>query len=507
MFCSKCGNKSPSGARFCQKCGAKMGTNNETAHLLNHPASLAELGGDSSSRVEPTPVAAEQDVPAANDTPDVNQINSANFTSYNVVPNRTPEVKPVVNNKRRSHMTAPTPSADMDYTFYPGQTAESDLDESALNNASESDPMGYTIEPTFPKLAKRNPRIETSARFGTQSVTPGLPAPESHAVDVADFSGYQILPAAYKPVEHREQHTHYDRVQVQHVDIVNTGAPEPQPMPVYTPEPQPMPVYEPEPQPMPAYMPEPQPAPAYTPEPQPMPVYAPEPQSTPVYKPQPQPMPSNIPQPPPTHIHAPNPQPVPVHAQSAPARAQVIIPQPQLAQPPQTATAPAQPLPMQYDSHDEHSHQQEEWYAYDEPDNPVSYKPLKKSKLPIILAVMVLLVIGVGAAIFFVGRIGSVNPSHLVGTWEQSPPLGTWIPRLEFGADGTGRFYQFNTAHDVSRNEIPFTWSIENGNMMRNSLWPELAYITVDRSRPPRFRYRRESTDSWQAFVMVVEQN
>ena len=48
-------------------------------------------------------------------------------------------------------------------------------------------------------------------------------------------------------------------------------------------EPEPAPQYTPEPEPAPQYTPEPQPAPQYTPEPQPAPQYTPEPQPAPQY--------------------------------------------------------------------------------------------------------------------------------------------------------------------------------------------------------------------------------
>lgn len=146
------------------------------------------------------------------------------------------------------------------------------------------------------------------------------------------------------------------------------------------------------------------------------------------------------------------------------------------------------------------------WRTHDEFDDMAAHIPRKKSKLPVILGVLAILIIAAVAAVVLINRFGGVNPDHLIGTWSQSPPLGTWIPRLEFRDDGTGQFYQFNTDHNVPRNEVHFSWSIESGNRMRSSLWPEMAEISFERdARPPRFRYRLESSGEWQSFVLVVE--
>ena len=547
MFCSKCGNKSPSGARFCQKCGAKVAAKvNSTAHLLNHPASLAELGRDTGAIIAPASASPENDPPS-----------------------RAADIKPAAF-KPRTHMVAPTPSADMDYTFYPGQTAEPDLDK--LSDAAKTAQKEYLIEPVFAKPLKRAlPRAITATNPPrlAQAPAPGLPEPTQPALglpepvqpapagDVAEFAGYQILPATYTPAAERPEYVYHDRVQAQHVEL-DTGlydtqpvqvyapqtapvytpepkptpvytpasqpaqvyTPEPRPAPVYTPEPQPMPVYKPAPQPAPVYatetqpiqiyMPEPQPkqtytaelqsAPVYTPDPQPAPVYTPDPQPAPVYTPDPQPAPVYIPDPKPVQIQMPQPQ-KPVQIQmpqpQKPVQVQMPTPQPAPALPPQPA--PVQPqsqLEPQPDSR----------HMYQRLDDDDVDMPKKKRVLPRILGVAVVLIVVAAAAFFIYDRVVNISPNQLVGTWVQSPPLGQWIPRLEFRADGTGTSYHFNSEHNVRRNENYFVWRIESGNQMVNSLWPATADIAFVRgARPPRFSYRLEGYDEWRSFTLVID--
>jgi len=141
---------------------------------------------------------------------------------------------------------------------------------------------------------------------------------------------------------------------------------------------------------------------------------------------------------------------------------------------------------------------------FEESDDITEYAQRKKSKLPLVIGALVLLIVVGVAGFFMINRMGSVSPNQLVGTWAQSPQLGTWIPRFEFREDGTGQFYQFNTDHNVVRNAVQFEWDIRSGNMMYNEIWPEMAEIRIVRGAPPRFRYRLESSESWQEFVKVV---
>jgi len=510
MFCSKCGNKSPSGARFCQKCGAKKENNNGTAHLLNHPSSLAELEGGAGSL-------------AAHDVSGIAEPDAIAGRGHEALAAKHSDAKPSGYGKR-AHMPAPTPSADMDYTFYPGQTAESDIDEPVKNSASDSDPMEYLIEPTFPKPANKRLRAITDtnpARFNgkpshssqpvqslptvqpTPPVTPRLPEPESYAADVTEFSGYQILPAAYTPERQDARYDYYDRVPVQHVEIVNPEPPAPvqippQPMPLNVPPPEPEPIHIPQPQAVPVYaqpLPSPQQQLAYIPPvPSQQPVHiSPAPSQQPVHIP---PVSSQQP----AHIASvPLPQPVNISPQQQP----VHTPPPQPQQPVRVPPQPA--YTQQLAEHDTQHEMRQMYDGYEESDGMETHAPEKKRLRPVIVGVVVI-IIAIAAAAFFFSRMGNINPNRLVGTWTQSPPLGTWIPRIEFRDDGTGQFYHFNTSHNASRHETEFTWSIESGDMMINSLWDERAQIVLERgARPPRFRYRLESRSDWNSFMLVVE--
>jgi len=496
MFCSKCGNKSPSGARFCQKCGAKTSNNSESANLLSHPASLAELGESPDSFTDPPQIG------SAYDTPDTKHADSANYVNNNGFNRRAADIngKPVGSGFRRHpHMAVPTPSADMDYTFYPGQKAEPDLAETSQKN-NKTDQMEYPMQPVFAKpmaVSQRaisgvsNPRLY-------KLPAPGASEPMQSNADIAEFTGYQILPAAYKPAEARP-------VYVQHEYAPANNAPQAEPEPVvdelHYVHAQHMPVQQPVAIPVPVQ-------PAQQPVAIPAPV---QPAQQPVFIPvpvQPVQQPAAIPAPvlpvPSQPVQA-QPALIPLPAQLAPppqqqAPAKVHLPSPR-------PILPQQMQPMHPQPQAEYDRRQEEWHDDEEYGNMNAQKPKKKSNLPtIIIAVVLFLAVG-GAAFFFINMRNNVSASQIVGTWEQSPPLGTWIPRFEFNDDGTGQFYQFNTDHNVSMNEVPFTWAIESGNMMRNSLWPELAEIEIIRgARPPRFRYRLESSTSWQSFVMVVSQ-
>jgi len=510
MFCSKCGNKSPSGARFCQKCGASIGNNNESANLLDHPTSLAALGEDSDSRAE-SPVVADHGKQAAK------QEDSANFMSYNVVPKRAADIaRPTGHQRHRKHMAAPTQSADMDYTFYPGQSAEPSNEELASKDKNNTDPLDYPIQPVFPKLAKpvvvqRVISDTNHTRLHTSPVAPGLPAPKPTASDVTNFTGYQILPAAYKPTEQRPQPIEHEYIQIpqpQAEPIVS--APPPQPMHeqhVQPTQPQHIPLAEPvppqlvhvqvqQPQHIPAQPQQPQPIPTQPQQPQPMHVQPQQSQPIHVQPQQPQPMHVQPQQPQPMHVQPQPPQHVPVQPQlQAPQPKQQMPVRRQQPQP-----VPTMPL-AEYDQ----AQQQAMWQMHEEPEM-ATHLPRKKSKIPTVIGILVVLILLAGTGFFVYNMIRNVNPDHLVGTWEQSPPLGTWIPRFDFREDGTGMFYQFNTDHNVSRYEVAFAWSIESGNMMRNSLWPDLAEVSFDRgARPPRFRYKFEGSDDWQSFVRVVD--
>jgi len=478
MFCPKCGNKSPSGARFCQKCGVKFGNANETVNLLNHPASLAELGSDTAP-YEATD--AEFETTAMHTATAAKHMDNAGFMNYNVTPRRAAEIRPT-GYKTRSYMAAPMPSAEMDYTFYPGQKAEPELEEATSKGVNGSDPMEYSLEPTFPKPMKLAPRVITDAsaiRYHPQQHMPGLPAPQPHTADVAEFTGYQILPAAYSPAQQENPYVHYDRVQAQHVEL-NTEVTDPQSMFVQPVLVQPVPVQLVQPRPAPAPPMQPHPMPVPPVQQQPMPVHIPQPQTMPVYDQQTVPVKPQQPQSIPVQPIQPHPMPVqPVQQQPQPAPIQ-------------------QPTEYINDSHEEM------WQMYDEPDEMDAQIPRKKSKLPVIIGILVVLIIAGAGVYYFFNIMGNVNPSHLVGTWAQEPPLGTWIPRLEFRGDGTGLFYHYNTAQDSRRNETNFTWSIEDGNMMRNSLWPEIVEIElIGRARPPRFR--RNEGGQWQSYVFVVD--
>jgi len=470
----------------------------------------------------------------------------------------------------------------MDYTFYPGQRAEPELDEIA--GAAKSGQEDYHIEPVFPKPVKRAiPRVITATNQPrlVQPAAPGLPEPvqlpasgipepvqlpvsnipepvsPAPTSDVAEFAGYQILPAAYTSAPERSEYVYHDRVHAQHIELdagmhdpqpvyipdpqpVQIYTPKPQPTPIYTPESQFAPIYTPDPQPTPIFvpelqpaqvnMPEPQPVPTYMPVQKPAPVYAPEPKPTPVYiqdskptpvyipdskptpvyipdpKPTPvyiqdsKPTPVYIPDPKPTPVYIPDPKPVHVHIPEPqkPVQIHMPTPQPVPARASQSQAVPVQPQP-QYEPQPVSHH------MHHELDDDMDM-PRKKHILPKILGIAVLLVVVAAAAFFLYDRWANVSPNQLVGTWVQSPPLGQWIPRLEFRADGTGTSYHFNTEHNVRRNENYFVWSIEPGNKMVNTLWPATAEISFDRSaRPPRFSYRLDGYTEWRSFTLVID--
>jgi len=143
------------------------------------------------------------------------------------------------------------------------------------------------------------------------------------------------------------------------------------------------------------------------------------------------------------------------------------------------------------------------WQVYDESGDMVTHMPPRRSLLRVILIALAILVIAATATVIYVSRRGNVNPNNVVGTWAQSPTLVSWVPKFEFNEDGTGQFFELNSSHNTVRHDVAFTWSIEDGNMMKSSLWTEMAEIELRMDTyPPRLRYRFYG-ERWRTFVLV----
>jgi len=135
----------------------------------------------------------------------------------------------------------------------------------------------------------------------------------------------------------------------------------------------------------------------------------------------------------------------------------------------------------------------------------VTHMPGKRNKTPIIWGLAGLIII---AAIVFVIMFarGSVQPEQLHGTWTPpGPDIGTWVRRMEFNSDGTGRQYYFDEYHRNSMDETPFLWNIEGRNRLTTTLWPD-AVATVQvasRGGENTLRYRLEGQDTWIEYRQV----
>jgi len=133
-----------------------------------------------------------------------------------------------------------------------------------------------------------------------------------------------------------------------------------------------------------------------------------------------------------------------------------------------------------------------------EHDTMVTHMPGKGNKKIVIAGIAGIAIIIIAAIIIVFSR-GNVQPDHMVGTWTPpGPPIGTWVRRLEFNADGTGRRYYFDEYHNNSMDETLFTWSIEGRNNLITTLWLETATVQVtSRSGQTILRYRFDGNDDW----------
>ena len=555
MFCAKCGNKSPSGARFCRKCGTKVPGINETVHVPVAPESgmVAEAPSYMAAPVRnvpppppimapphitpPPPIAA---MPTVQPLPPISSAPSAPSqplsqpsiaAALNTMPQtpigevlnvESPPPPPKRGNEndagsprprtRRAHMAAPTSSGDMDYTFYPGQAAPSPTPPGMKSKDAGEDLEEYPIQPIIPKPLSHIPRVVSDGSYAGYHVPPKLPEPQPASSDVTDFTDYQILPASasYEASYEPAQPQSYEPVQPQY--MYEAYAPQPQHVPMPA---EPAPSYVPAPLQVPAHMPVPAPMPVPTP----MQV-APAPQHihmqidpVPPYTPAPVHM-----EPPPQHVHMqiePLPQPMPMEPPQAMRMPAEPPPPPQFTPPHEPVHIPQVPAPQiqpytppPAKPAQEDWPSQENWPSYDEYGDV--YAPRKKSKAPMVISIIIILLIAGGAMFTLYIRSIRVSPSQVVGTWGPTMPIGTWIPQIEFNEDGTGRQFQFNTEHNASRDEIPFEWElvttgILSSTYMRNSIWPELAEITINRrTRPVRLQYRFESSDIWHTFQRKV---
>jgi len=136
-------------------------------------------------------------------------------------------------------------------------------------------------------------------------------------------------------------------------------------------------------------------------------------------------------------------------------------------------------------------------------------RPKKKSKAAPVLVFFILLVaIGLGAMYWLTGwNVLDLlrDPSErVVGTWEEFVPVGQWRQRYYFNENGTGRSFEFNLAHDASRDEIYFYWTADRRNRLSISNDDgvlsvlELAFAT--REGRTTLRLRSEDNSQWREY-------
>ena len=490
MFCSNCGNKSPAGARFCNKCGAKMVDYDVT-----------------------TPQA---DIPA----PHITDIDHTGYPQYSA-PQAAPEPQPAPS------FSEPVIGADYDdYTFYPALPDAQSKEESDNQANENSYFIEYPIKKAAPKPAEPKPPVSSPAYTDytppqpapvTPPPTPPPPPvvptpvePKPQYQDYSNYSEYTSPPVAERPVEPAPQYPDYSNIPVYtpppppSLAAPRPAAPTPQPINYtdfsdFTPPPPP-PVSARAIGPELLFMDDPaqpeyvQPLPVYTPPP----AYTPPPYTPPPVAPRPATAAHNIADEPDYLDFVTQPKPAPqnpntpevVHLNAS----DFVDMAPQPAPPP-----PPNPMSQHMEYMDYNTG------APHRPNQVVSHQYPSKKRGWIIAVFAIIAVIAAGA-VFYVFFFSGVRSEQLVGVWEPADQtVGTWVRLLEFNEDGTGRVYEFHEEHNVIRNEIPFIWNIESRNRINNTLWPELAVVSISERDGVRiFRYRLESDNTWNEYQQVA---
>ena len=437
MFCSKCGNQSPAGARFCNKCGTKVmnGDNNilqSTDNLVLPPTALTN------HVQQPVAPAQHEPTPLPIDTMDY----FAPPFAPNHIQSAIPEypVAPTASEPLAAGTTVVHPDF-MDYVYYPPTPDTQNSSESVQSHTDSLDIYEYPMQPVIKKPAKPELRAIVDQSYSTYpppQMTPTPAEPLRPLTVNTDFANFPPLPTTASP-------------EPQALEIPNFTDFNPPPA---TPEPA-KPIHAPV-----DYMdyqpPEP---PSSTSE-----IFLDEPplQTTPLQD---------------------------IHVKEVPQREMPI-----------REELPIEKM-QQYDDYDT--------ISLHHPSDMVTHMPKKKNGAAIIVCIAGIAIIAVIAAIYLFSRGGSVNPEQLIGTWTPTTPqMGTQVARLEFREDGTGRSYQFDEFHNAIRDELHFSWSIEDGNRLRNTLWAQTADVEIlIRAGHTILRYQLDGHDYAYEYRQVIQQN
>jgi len=537
MFCSKCGNKSPEGARFCHKCGTKTGQDNNPApnianpniqHTVvpHNPGMAGFHAPQNPANVMPYPPAHVQpgQPPVYNHGSNVPVAQNPQVIGYPAPPvapsiidytNHQPyAIAPVIPQEINEHKADPTDY--MDYDFFPNQPKSAGTSEEIKDETADAQFVDYPLQPAAQKPDKPEP----------------TPAPEPSP---KTFTDYTIHPNP--PVNSYQQ-------QAAQPTMDYCQPPQPSPMPTieqvnynqFVPE---QAVVEPV-------------APIYT-TPDPisyvdLPVQEPLPQYTSPNNYQSQPLSGGfVPdflQPTGQYTNnqvfsSPEAEITPsggIFSDIMPAPVDTtpdadnyyldetdlsdLLPPPDLLFMDSTSTSKFAhtDLDTHIDFGDYGSAQVmprddfAQMQRYGSQAEIVHVPKGNKGKLLIALGVIIVIAL---AAVFFIFVRGGISEDQLVGTWAPSGPgMGTWVHRLQFNQDGTGRRYHFDEQYFHVANEDHFYWEITGRNMIERTRWiegvPFHDTVIIELSRrygEPMLRYRVESEVNWVDFRRVRVDN
>ena len=148
----------------------------------------------------------------------------------------------------------------------------------------------------------------------------------------------------------------------------------------------------------------------------------------------------------------------------------------------------------------------------DDPDF-IESKPKKKGKIiTFILCFVLFIAVGlVGAYYVTDGEIVDLvlDPgARVVGTWEEFVPMGTWVSRYVFNADGTGKSLQYNNVHGVTQYEQYFNWHVERRTRLiltdnYGAILQDVRFSFETRSGALALRLRYDEHGPWSEFWRI----
>ena len=541
MFCSKCGNKSPAGARFCHKCGTKVINDNPSPVYVSPPPQEPIQ-----QQPEPANYAGyPQQYPVQPIMPGYTNFPSPETMQYEAYPSSPPEEK-------SPEESTPGFAESMDYMFFPSESVGVEQETKKESSTGNTNFIDYPMEPFTPPAPKQEPKVDHNLYYSNMPLVnnPGYvgyqPAPQPMPTPVppqGQFTGQPIYP------------------ELPQVRTVQPAPPQTipapvEPIPLVIPKAMPTPI-EPIPQVIPQAMPTP-----IEPIPQVVPQVITTPVETPVqYVELPDvSLPPEIPKPiavqqnfespviPAFPPISPNPLTMPdtdeATSQHSPVIPRQIDPdllfiddddtdtdtafsrlrattgqqEPELLFMDTSNSSPyptrkyqqVEPIPRPMDYTDYQTVETPDYSGFarnpDYDPDMITHVPKRKGRFGLI-AIVGIAIVAVAAIAFILITSGSIGPGDLQGTWTQHGPImGSVVTRLQFNEDGTGRQYRFNEHHQTVEDETPFEWYIEGRNRLVSTLWETDVTVQITtRSGQTFFQYRFEGQEYTHTLVRIAD--